>query len=126
MKSIRRLFLLIVVAVSLLGCTSTTEKAYQQISVQAAKEKMDTEEVYVVDVRTKEEFAQGHIVNAINLPLDTLTKTMEYPFAQEDQVLVYCRSGNRSAQAAEKLSEFGFTHIYDFGGIQDWTYEIEQ
>jgi len=100
---------------------------YRKISPQLAKEMMDsTDPVLVVDVRTPSEFAGGHIEGAISLPNETIT-TARQPEALPDKdavILVYCRSGNRSAQAARKLVSLGYVNVYDFGGILDWPYEI--
>jgi len=74
----------------------------------------------LLDVRTPEEFASGHIAGAVNIPLDTLESRMsEVP--KDQPVVVYCRSGNRSAQAADLLEEAGYSNIRDLGGITAWT-----
>ena len=86
---------------------------------------MKTETDYIIlDVRTSEEFAQGHIPNAINIPNETIG-TAEIPELpnKKQRILVYCRSGRRSKQAAEKLVALGYTDIVEFGGINDWTGE---
>jgi len=73
----------------------------------------------LIDVRTPKEFASGHIQNAINIPVETLqTRLDEVP--GDAPVVVYCRSGNRSASAAQILVENGYQQIYDLGGIKDW------
>jgi len=107
--------------------TSETEEqlgVYQKISAEDAKDMM-TEDVVVLDVRTSEEYAQGHIEGSILLPLDSIlngdTQVLE-DFSQT--ILVYCRSGNRSKVAAEALIELGYESVYDFGGILNWPYEI--
>ena len=107
---------------------STAEKPeYQKISAQQAKEIMDkgTYDI-IVDVRTAQEYAQGHIPNAILVPNETIT-TSRRPDELPDLnavLLVYCRSGNRSAQAVKKLVALGYTKVYDFGGIGNWPYEV--
>lgn len=74
----------------------------------------------LIDVRTPEEFASGHIQGAVNIPVDTLgSRLSEVPGDQP--IVVYCRSGNRSAQASRILTQAGYTHIYDLGGLIDWT-----
>lgn len=107
----------------LTGCgISGQSSSYQQISMKKAMEVMETEENYIIlDVRTQEEYAQKHIPGAICVPNETIT-TNEIPeLPQKDQlILVYCRSGNRSKQAAEKLAKLGYTNIMEFGGIIDW------
>jgi len=98
---------------------------YRKISVEEAKKRMDSgEKIIVVDVRTEAEYRTGHIPNAILIPNDTIAKKMPELLPDLDaQILVYCRSGSRSAQAAKKLIAIGYTNIYDFGGIMDWPYD---
>ncbi len=73
----------------------------------------------LLDVRTPEEYAEGHIANSLNISLQTLSSRLsEIP--TDTPVVIYCRSGNRSAQAAQLLSEAGYTQLYDLGGIIDW------
>ena len=75
-------------------------------------------------MRTPEEFAQKHIPEAINIPNETIgdTAISELP-RKEQKIFVYCRSGNRSKQASEKLAASGYTNVYEFGGINEWTGE---
>jgi phage shock protein E len=83
---------------------------------------MEEENNYIIlDVRTPEEFAEKHIPDAINIPNETIG-TEEIPELpdKEQLILVYCRSGNRSKQASEKLVRLGYTNIVEFGGINDW------
>lgn len=78
----------------------------------------------MLDVRTPEEYTERHIPNARLLTLDTInaeTAAAVVP-AKDEPVLVYCRSGVRSAEAAARLAELGYTDVYDFGGIIDWPY----
>ena len=107
---------------------STQEVTYEQISLEEAKQLMKDEEGYIIlDVRTKEEFAEGHIPGAICVPNETISDEMPEELPEKDQlILVYCRSGNRSKQAASKLAAMGYTNIIEFGGILDWTGEIER
>ncbi len=98
---------------------------FQTISVQEAKEMMDSgEAIIIVDVRTREEYEAGHIPGALLIPNETISD--QQPELLPDQsatILVYCRSGNRSRQASQKLADMGYTAVYDFGGIIDWPYE---
>ena len=98
------------------------------ITMEEAKHIMDTEEGYIIlDVRTQEEYAEGHIPNAVLLPLDDVEAKAHVVLPDKDQwVLVYCRSGRRSKLAAEMLVELGYTNIKEFGGIIDWPYEVEK
>ena len=82
--------------------------------------------VVILDVRTQEEFQEGHIPNAICIPNESIQDQAESVLKDKDQtILVYCRSGNRSKQASQKLVKLGYTQIKEFGGIQNWPYEIE-
>ncbi len=108
----------------LAGCgASQGEAGYRRISQEEAVSIMESEEDYLIlDVRTPEEFAAGHIPGAINIPNETIG-TEEIPaLARKDQtILVYCRSGNRSRQACDKLAALGYTNLLEFGGINTWT-----
>lgn len=102
-----------------------TMNSYQTITASQALEKMQNEEVTILDVRTAQEYQQGHIPNAILLPYDQINQQAETILLdKEAMILVYCRSGRRSSIAAQALAELGYQHIYDFGGIQSWTGEI--
>ena len=107
---------------------STQEVTYEKISLEEAKQLMKDEEGYIIlDVRTKEEFAEGHIPGAICVPNETISDEMPEELPEQEQlILVYCRSGNRSKQASKKLAELGYTNIKEFGGIIDWDGEIEK
>ena len=95
------------------------------LTAEEAKQRMDeNSEAIVLDVRTQEEYDQGHIPGAVCLPNEFITEDMPFPFAKDTELLLYCRSGRRSAEAAEKLRELGFSNVYDFGGILDWPYDI--
>ena len=103
------------------------ENTYRQISQEAAKQMMDTQEVIVLDVREQNEFDAGHIPGAVLLPVGTITKESAAAVIPEldSIVLVYCRSGNRSKTASKALADLGYTEIYEFGGINTWPYEVE-
>ncbi len=96
---------------------------YRKITAEQAYEMMNTQEVVIVDVRTQSEYDEGHIQNAVLIPNETIGS--EPPTNLPDKnaiILVYCRSGRRSEEAARKLVNLGYVIIYDFGGINDWTY----
>ena len=120
MKKILPIFL---VALLLVGCTAPAEEiTYRQINMDEAITMMEEGSGYIIlDVRTPEEFAEKHIPGAINVANETIG-TDEIPeLPDKDQlILVYCRSGNRSKQASEKLAALGHTNIVEFGGISDW------
>ena len=103
----------------------TDKAAYQKISAEEAYEMMASQEVVVVDVRTQEEYDGGHIENAVLVPNESIVSEMpEAPPDKEATLLVYCRSGRRSKDAAEKLLALGYQSVYDFGGVIDWPYEL--
>ena len=98
-------------------------KTYEQISPQEAKKRMDNEEdVIILDVRTQEEYDSGHIKNAVCLPNEDILNEPDILPDKGQQILVYCRSGNRSKQAAQKLADMGYENVLEFGGILDWPY----
>ena len=98
---------------------------YKKITSDEAKKMMETQKAIVVDVRTLEEYNEGHIPNAISVPLETIENEAEAKLKNKDDlILVYCRSGRRSREAALKLIEKGYTNVIDFGGIQDWNGEV--
>ena len=102
----------------LAGCSAPAqEAAYRQIGMTEAMDLMEKESGYILlDVRTAQEFSEMHIPGAINIPNEAIGSE-EIP---ELPILVYCRSGNRSKQASQKLAALGYTNIVEFGGINDW------
>lgn len=98
--------------------------SYEQISQEQAKALMDSENnVVILDTRTEEEFAEGHIAGAICLSHDEILQKAEEKLPDKSQlILVYCRSGRRSKLAAEDLCSLGYTNVKEFGGIIDWPY----
>lgn len=112
----------------LAGCAAapSDKAAYRQITMEDAAAMMEEEADYIIlDVRTKKEYASGHIPNAINIPNEVIgsEEIPELP-DKEQLILVYCRSGNRSKQASKKLADLGYTNVVEFGGIMDWTGKI--
>ena len=108
----------------LAGCAAPAEQeaTYRQISMSDAVTMMEEESNYIIlDVRTPEEFSDKHIPGAINVPNETIGTEGIPELPDKDQlILVYCRSGNRSKQASDKLAALGYTNIVEFGGINDW------
>jgi len=104
------------------------KEMYEQITVEDAKKIMDSTEGYVVlDVREQEEFDEGHIVGAVLIPYEKIEDMAAEMLPDKDkQILVYCRTGRRSKIAAGALAKLGYTNIKEFGGIQDWPYEVEK
>ena len=120
----RKLIPFLLTLLLLAGCAAPvdSEASYQQISMDEAIAIMESESDYIIlDVRTTEEFADKHIPDAINIPNETIGTEDIPELPDKDQlILVYCRSGNRSKQASEKLVRLGYTNIVEFGGINDW------
>ena len=109
----------------LVGCNGGNNKnAYKQITPAEAKALMDSEQGYIIlDVRTEEEFAEGHIAGAILIPDYKIGEKAESILTDKEQlILIYCRSGRRSKNAASELATLGYTNIKEFGGINDWEY----
>ena len=101
---------------------------YLNITAEEAKKLMDSEEgCIILDVRTREEYDQGHIPGAILIPdTEIEAKAADLLPDKEQLILVYCRSGRRSKLAAQSLADLGYTNIREFGGILDWPYEVVQ
>ena len=108
----------------LVGCNGNNKSSYEQITPAEAKALMDREEGYIIlDVRTPEEFAERHIEGAILIPDYEIGEKAESILTDKDRlILVYCRSGRRSKNAANELATLGYTNIKEFGGINDWKY----
>ena len=123
-----RLFLILLIVLLLTGCAVSTDKdvTYTQITMSEAVEMMESDYI-ILDVRRPDEFATGHIPNAINIPNESIGTDEISELPDKDQlILVYCRSGNRSKQASQKLVKLGYSNVVEFGGINDWKGEIEK
>ena len=125
----KKLIFLLLAAMMLTACGQAKENdqgaVYVNITAEEAKKIMDSEEGYIIlDVRTQEEYNQGHIPGAILISHEEITEKAEEVLTDKEQlILVYCRSGRRSKIAAETLVELGYTNIKEFGGIIDGPYE---
>jgi len=125
----KKLIPILLSALMFAGCTGTSNNhtnTYRSITMDEAVTMMAQETGYIIlDVRRPDEFAAGHIPNAINVPNESIS-TDEIPeLPDKDQlIMVYCRSGRRSKEASEKLVKLEYTNIVEFGGILDWKGEI--
>ena len=127
----RQLLSLLLVLLLMTGCARKLDgdemvgkTTYVQIDQEKAKAMMTVDDGHVVvDVRRQDEYDYGHIPGAILIPNESITDTRP---EQLPIILVYCRSGRRSKEAAQKLADMGYKNIYEFGGIIDWTGEIEK
>ena len=107
----------------LAGCGAQSEEStYRQVNAEEADSMMEEETGYIIlDVRTAQEYSEKHIPGAINIPNETIgTEDIPELPDKEQLILVYCRSGNRSKQASEKLVKLGYTNIVEIGGINSW------
>ena len=104
----------------------TQNATYKQISQEEAKEMMRKDDGHViVDVRRQDEYDSGHISGAILIPNESIGTAQPDQLKDLNQViLVYCRTGNRSKQAAQKLADMGYTNVFEFGGINTWDGDI--
>ena len=130
MKKLRGLVLMLLISLSLFGLTACqgdgNNATYEQITAKEAKTIMDAEQDYIIiDARAEEEFAEGHIKDAILIPEYEIKDRAEKELPDKEAlILVYCRSGRRSKIASEELVKLGYTNVKEFGGIIDWPYEI--
>ena len=120
--------LLAALALVMTGCAAPQASAdsFRQISMEEAAAMMQAQEGYIIlDVRTVQEYESGHIPGAICIPNETISDAEIPQLPDKDQlILVYCRSGNRSKQAAAKLARLGYKNIVEIGGIGAWPGEI--
>jgi rhodanese-related sulfurtransferase len=130
-----RLILLTAIALLVTACSSGGQvmdgedmvRSFTQISQEEARKMMEKDDGHIIiDVRRQDEFVTGHIPGAVCIPNESIGKEKPEELPDTDQIiLVYCRSGNRSKQASQKLFDMGYTNVYEFGGIIDWTGETE-
>ncbi len=126
-----------ITAIVLTGCKASEKKPdtvsekksdtiLEKITPEQAKEIIDNNnDIIILDVRTEDEFNSGHIPGAVLIPDTEISdKAEELLTDKVVTLLVYCRSGRRSASAAQTLKDLGYQRIYDFGGIIDWPYDI--
>lgn len=125
----KKLLPILLSALMITGCAGTSNSqtnTYRQITMDEAVDMMAQETGYIIlDVRRPDEFAAGHIPNAINVPNESIGTTEIPELPDKNQlIMVYCRSGRRSKEASEKLVKLGYTNVVEFGGILDWKGEI--
>ena len=108
------------------SCIFSKGEGYKRISMDEAKTLMEKKEGYILlDVRTKGEYESGYIPGAINIPLSDIDEEIISSLPDKSQmILVYCRSGNRSREASDKLSKLGYSNVLEIGGINAWKGEI--
>jgi rhodanese-related sulfurtransferase len=128
MKKIKRLLPIILSALLLTACAPGNSLGYKQITMSEAVKMMKDEKNYIIlDVRRPDEYSEGHIPGAINVPNEEIGSAEISELPDKSQlILVYCRSGRRSKEASEKLAGLGYTNIVEFGGILDYKGEIQK
>ncbi len=95
---------------------------YRKISQEDAKKLIDAKSCFVLDVRTEDEFVQGHIENSVCIPVDDLDSRLDELPGKDARILVCCRSGRSSRLAAEYLDSQGYENVFDLGGLVYWKY----
>ncbi len=124
----KKALLILTLLFFLMGCNTGTnaKNSPQDITPAEAKELLEADSsVVIIDVRTQSEYDAGHIPNAVLLPLDEISNSAAQIMPNLNTTyIIYCRSGNRSAQAVTLLDQMGYTDLYDLGGIIDWPYDI--
>lgn len=121
------IIVVLILAVGIMIYTNRKEEGYQKISPSEVKAQLDSNEnIVILDVRTKQEYKEGHIPKSILVPVGEISKRIENVVSDKDKkIVVYCRSGNRSKVAANNLLKMGYKNVYDLGGINKWPYEIQ-
>ena len=111
--------LLIILIILLTGCSTEHKK----VTPDEVYKNIDNSNVVILDVRTYEEYINGHIENSKNIPIDEINSI---DYSKNTIIYVYCQSGNRSKKASQILYDLGYTNVYDMGGIVNWQYELEK
>lgn len=133
MKKKKSICIALLLSICLGACGTKTEGDTENMNnrvitaKEAYEEMQEDDSIVIVDVRREDEYETGHVPGAILIPNETIgTEEPELLPDKDARIFIYCRSGNRSAQAAKKLAALGYTDITDFGGIMDWPYETEK
>lgn len=112
-KLISYLFITILL---LTGCSNS----YRNINAEEAKNQIEINQAILIDVRSELEYNQNHIEGSVNIPLDTIDESIKNTYTTNTPLIVYCQSGTRSKQAAEKLIELGYKDVFNLGSINNW------
>ena len=118
----KKLFIILLCFICLSGCSENDNSVDGSVTYMEAKEKIINNGAILVDVRTEEEYNENHINGAILLTLDTINEetVANVVESKNDVIIVYCKSGNRSHQAYQKLKDLGYTEVYDLGAKSNW------
>jgi rhodanese-related sulfurtransferase len=131
MQAVKQKFFILVIGIALIALSSLaisqTTQTTAKITAEEARKmmsKLKEKDYIILDVRTEQEFKEKRIEKAVLIPDYELSQRAKTELTDKNKViLVYCRSGRRSAKAAAELVSMGYANVYDFGGIQDWGYE---
>lgn len=123
---IKWISILIILSLGFFFITNRQNEGYRTIDPAEAKVKIEDKKVVLLDVRTIEEYKESHILKSVLIPLNELQGKIEGIIPNKDQeIIIYCRSGNRSKTASTMLLKMGYENVYDLGGIIDWPYGVE-
>lgn len=117
----KKLLIIIILLLSICGCTSTETAEIKQVTCSEKDEILKNDRAMLIDVRTKMEYEEKHLDNAVNIPYEKIVETLD-AYGDIDfnvPIVVYCQSGGRSSMAAESLKEAGYKNIYDLGAISN-------
>lgn len=119
--------LLFIILILVTGCGNVKEErkliSYEEVN-GIIENFENLEHVYIIDVREEDEYESGHLINSYNIPLSRLDDIENENISKDSKIIIYCRSGNRSKTAQEKLNSMGYTNVYDMGGIVNWPYDV--
>ena len=117
----KKFLIILIMIIFMVGCSNQNSDD-EKVTYMEAKEKIINEGAVLVDVRTQEEYDEAHIDGAILLTLDSIDENsiLNVVDSKDDVIIVYCKSGNRSSQALEKLKSLGYEKVYDLGAMSNW------
>ena len=119
--------LLVMILFLITGCGTVKEErkmiSYEEVN-GIIENYENLEHVYIIDVREEDEYEEGHLINSYNIPLSRLEDINNENISKVAKIIIYCRSGNRSKTAQERLNNMGYINVYDMGGITNWPYDI--
>jgi rhodanese-related sulfurtransferase len=125
MKKLVILLFMILILVTGCGNVKEERKLISYEEVNGIIENFENlEHVYIIDVREEDEYESGHLINSYNIPLSRLDDIENENISKDSKIIIYCRSGNRSKTAQERLNSMGYTNVYDMGGIVNWPYDV--
>lgn len=121
MNTIKKTFVLVIFLFVITSCVSSIDSDSKYTDPAEIQANIDS--ILLVDVRTPEEFASGHIPGAINIPYTSISE-IDKVYQDGTPVVLYCRSGRRSGIALDELKKLGYSQVFNFGGIGRWPYAL--